>query len=336
MSSKCKICDQAIKNVRAPGALCGGACGKVFHVKCAGISDILYNDLKNGSASWICTSCRPESRKSIVVPDDDSDIDILLRNKSPELKDVLLMLAKVYKKITDIESSQNFVCSKIDECNQQINNLISENSMLSAKVAVLERKAVRYESKLNALEANLDKQNQNLIENDIIIKGFPEKCDNYQQIIMKCFSLINSNVPADDIASIKQISLKSKANLPESSFYIVSLKSKQIKQNILNSFRKKRKLFIHELDEQFSESFRNQRIHIMHRFTKLQSALYKEAKQIKADFNFAFLWVKDGQILLRKDDKSNVCFINSFNDIDMLRINSRVFVPPQSQQLQLS
>lgn len=80
------------------------------------------------------------------------------------------------------------------------------------------------------------------------------------------------------------------------------------------SMRRRRSIFTDEVNIHGKRS----QIFINEHLTKESKELLWKAKKIKTEKNFKFLWIKNGNILLRKTENSEVIKINAEEDLEKL------------------
>lgn len=326
MSGKCEKCLQNITKGRFPGVKCG-MCVSLYHIKCVGLNEEMINDLKLGSATWVCPDCRSSSNSSII-DGDYVDNGALTGMDIPNINDVISILKGMQNKLDALTASLNFVCQSLDEMKSKLTNLTKNYNDLDTKIAVLEKKFEANEEKVNVLEARLDLTNQERNKCNIVVCGIPSNGNDIPNIITKLFDIIGIQIANDDVISTKEmVHNKQTVSLLKNSF-IVTLKSAVLKNNSLMAFRKKKTIFAKDLSADFSTVLQNQRVFVLDHLTKFQSRLYSAAKNIKNNHKFQFLWCKDNSIYLRKAADSQVFHISSFNDIN--RINCLMQPPTTS------
>lgn len=298
MSATCSICSSNITKGRFPGIKCSGPCDKFYHVRCAKISDDLLRNIKNRSVNWLCETCRVECSQSVIDNEvSDAEYDV-------SLADIMRQLKKMESKLSALEE------------------LKSENAALTFKIKQLEEQYTLQSSKLYSMEADIDKPNQLQNATSISISGLPAVHGDIRGMILNTIRKIEDSIQADDIISIKNIQRKSNNRTSVlHNIFIVKLSSAELQQAILSQMRKIKTLHTKDLDVILPQNHPAQQIHIMQRLTKFQARLYHEAKKIKTEYHYKFLWCKSGQIYLRESTDSDALRIHSMNDLFRLQTN---------------
>ena len=319
MVINCESCGNNVTKERFPGIKCG-KCEKVLHIKCAKISSDLLEGLRNGTTAWLCPKCRSTSRKTCFdVEDPPVTVEI---HDDLSIKNVIVILKEIQQQLSALETSHNFLCSSFDQLKDKVCELTNENKLLKSKIDQLEQICERHDVKMNLIEAQMDRPNQLQDMQSIVICGLPSSTLNAPEINKTVLGVINkvgATISTDDIVSCRiwNHSDKSKSIFKDSC--IVSLKTTEIKDDILMKFRGKKSLQLNELDVATSTEYINRRIYIMQHFTKFQFQLYSAAKCFKEEHHFKYLWCKNNNIYLRKSSEDKIHHIFCINDIHHLQ-----------------
>lgn len=306
----CVTCTKNITVERFPGVKCS-SCMKTFHIKCVGASDDLVRNINSGSASWICQSCRNSSSRRSIIDYSESGT-----TADPTLHDVMAALNSLREKFSVMENSLQYMSGTIDELKNQVSLLTKENSTIKKKMIDMERDHDEYVHKISWLEANADVNNQLNIANNIIMCGLPVEIADTNNIFISIAGKLGVDISINDINSIVKLNHKN-ANTTNSfkNAFIIKLNTIELKNTILNNFRKKKSLFLDEIDVSYGKV----RIILLHQFTQFQSKLYNEAKQFKTKHNYRFLWCINNRILLRSQPEAIVHHIRTFGDLARLQ-----------------
>ena len=69
----------------------------------------------------------------------------------------------------------------------------------------------------------------------------------------------------------------------------------------------------------YSSTFGNAELHIRENLTRNRKMLYHEARIVKQELNFMYLWTSLGKIRLTKDPDSRISTINCLADLSKLK-----------------
>lgn len=308
MGKSCNICSNKITDNRFPGIECAG-CQLMFHGKCVKISSEMFEGIKEGLIVWNCSSCRPRTRRSTVVYSEDPPVIPSAGSSNNDSNESIVILKNLRQRLESMEKSLQFISSCQDDLKLELRTLNKENISIKEKLHKLEGITYEQEKRINNLEILADIINQEKLKNNIIITGLPSNLENKVSVVEQIAKKLNVEIPANDIdQNISEIKNK---NNKDTSSYVVRCKSHLTKQNLLTKSKKAR-IFTDDLN---LSNGSNKQVFMMHHLTALQSKLYYEAKLIKIKYNFKYLWISNGKIMLRKEEGSKFFQIVSLQDI---------------------
>lgn len=332
----CTKCSKLINRNRK-GVNCS-RCTNSFHVVCGGISDELFKEIEQGTSDWRCSSCRG-TRKSLVIVDtptltipnigtastsaanNNSTISSVVSNIASDLRNEM---AKIENSFMNSLSTISIKLSELEklsvtvgEHDKRIHQLENDNKMLKTSVKSLSLKSDTYE--------------QQLYENKLQLIGVPSAnddslCDIFESIVSKLGISININ----DITHITRLKPKIRKDLNVNSNVaagasngdihstnankklstydpiIVELCSKEIRNKIIKLYR--------NLDKFYIDNEKSSQILIYEYLCPRYRHLYYKAKLFAKENGYKFLWVKNGEIFLRRNEESKVITINRFTN----------------------
>lgn len=229
-----------------------------------------------------------------------TNIEEIFRYKNPTMKHILIILREIY-------SSQQFVTSKYDE-------LLSRNQELENLCITLRNENKKFKEEIQEMKQDIKKIEDASNERKLEIHGVPYKKDeNLSEVIMKIGDSIESKIKEEDIEGIYRIPPNKNSKNPNNTPIVVSFIKKKDKERFL-SMRRKRSIFSNEigLTEVRSQIFVNEFL------TRKTKNLLWKTKQIKSEKKFKFLWIKNGTILLRKNENSETIRITSEENLGNL------------------
>lgn len=339
----CRIC--VVTRGKDRGLQCSGSCKKFFHTICGKITNEIFEAVIKGIATWKCPACAINKEPQATVEEsyesatDDASDEITIQGaKDDDSNDIFVQLNTFDPKncsdetmgtflknlalvIMDIKNSQNFQTLQIQDMIKQNICVKKENIILKKQIADTEKTVNGLQQKVNQLEATLDEKYKEENKYDVVVSGLPSKIDDPVDVVVQIASKLSANILASDIVKINAIDQKARDDDQKSNrkLYVVKLKSVEKKNELLTKKQKYKHLFTTEINITNRDSIGNNEIFIRQHLTKLQTKLYHEAKKIKLSNNFQFLWVKENQILLRKNTTSKIYKVSSFNDIFFIK-----------------
>lgn len=189
--------------------------------------------------------------------------------------------------------------TKIDGCISQMDSLQADNARLTDLNLALTKRVAHLEqrSRLNCVE----------------IYGVPEpRHENVMATVASVGRAINFNLAPDMVDAVHR--LRPNPNKPESPRGIIlKFVSRLKKEEFLKAKTVKRNLITKDVDPSITVP---SPIYINESLTPENKKLFAQCRAFKKDNNIEFLWVRGGQIKMRKQEKSRVFNINSVADLN--------------------
>lgn len=259
-------------------------CILMAHAPCVNMSGNDIENLKKEKKSWVCKTCS-DTKKNCVKPSAVSTAD------ECDFNDIPGSFKFIYTKLSECSSSLN---SKFDEILHLFDSLQKENMKLKSKI-------VQLEIKVDYLEQIT--KNKSL---DIIGLPVLHNNDDVINTTLQLFSCgLNVAVNDTDIVSIVQYKNSGKI--------VVEFRSAATRNAVLQAKRK-----IKNLSSKCINLNVDNIIFINECLTKIKYDLFKRAKEIKKSKHYKYLWLRNGNIMLRKCEGEEVKIINNLSDLAAL------------------
>lgn len=326
MSDVCKACDKKLTpRHTVPCSLCNSK----FHPNC--VDNPINRD------NWTCKACLKicDSKSTSTMPNnitgailsqnnmESSDIKLVLQSLVTDLellKNKHIDLSESVKAISVIES-QNL------EFSQTLNVIQSKCEMfvkMSDSIMVLESKVAELDSKNKCLGDEVSKLRSRVsnIENNIYnacveIKGIPfSKNEILYEIFKNIMGVLKLEMNLDCIKKLRRSRLQNGI----SSIY-VEFTNTYVKENLIASYN----LYKEKLTTS-SIGFKDmhEKIFIRNFLPGWKKKLYFDSQVLRTKpFNYKYIWINDGNILCKKDDKSKTLRILSNADLEQLLLPSQ-------------
>lgn len=312
------------------GAQCS-LCTKQFDFPCAGITEIGYRKLGDRKASWKCTSCKntriaspvPSKSPTSLGPVVTSDLDSVrvelqsLKDQMSSLPQLLAAVRSIKEDLTELKSLKSEISdvkNSLDHIYNSVDGLTKKISEIDLEVQSLKKAkddVARLELRLEALETTAHESEQRARLNNIEIKGVPKtNSENLYNILSKICSKINVSVNNDQINYIARVPTRGENPIKN---IIVSLHNRYLRDNFVSAAKKCKSLT--PLDIGLNGS---NRIFINDHLTMVHKKLLNKAKIVAKERNFAFVWVKNCKIFIRKNTTSPIFFIKTEADLKKL------------------
>jgi hypothetical protein len=263
-----------------------------WHAKCQKLSKDDVDYLKEADTIWRCQKCSNVKRASLRLENNVNSGNVDLS----EIKEIILQLRDSFQNFKD-DTSNNF--DNLNSKFSAIDSIITENKILKTQIILLE-------NKIESIE-------RRQITNDIIIDGVPEnKSENCSLLIQKIGKELNLNINTSMINDCHRIGFYRNNVRPRR--IIVSFMNHQDKLNILKARQVARNFSTKNID-----MLPENPIYIRENLTTKGNKLFKEARDFRKQFDFQFVWTKNGLIFLRKNETEKIICVDNEDTIHSLK-----------------
>jgi hypothetical protein len=208
-----------------------------------------------------------------------------MQTMATAMQEMSAQLKSLHSSVSKYQQENLEIKKQLNDVNDELQNLKSENLFLKTEM-----------NKIQQNEANYM----------VALHGVPENSDD-KELLKKIGRLMEIDVAEHQIADMYRINTKNKGT-PQP--LVVKFTSKATRSLFIVN-RKKKSILTCDLgvDSEKNPIFVNEYL------TKHAMQLLNEAKMLKKDFNFKFVWPKNGVIFARKDENSDLFRIENFNSI---------------------
>lgn len=314
MSCLCKSCDKPITK-KDPGLQCSSFCGFHFHAN-SNCSDVnknqlgVINSLPGGR--WACELCRnsrtsTRSRtKSITEINSNSSNIAIAGDDSTEIS----IIQTVRQEMSLLRESVNFCSDKIsdfenklvhlDKYFKELDILKSENKKLNNDLVELNKKVKQMEqnNRINNIELQdiPETSNENLIDTVTTIGNF-----------LKCKVEPNS---IDTVFRVPSYMNKKPKNI------VVKFISKIQRDSFLSAAKTARKMNSNQYG--FKIDGISDKFFINEHLSPQTKILHKQTRDVSKQKGYKFVWIQNGNILVRKSETSKIIQVNESADLNKL------------------
>lgn len=205
---------------------------------------------------------------------------------------------EVQARLLEVEKSQAFIASQYDEINKKLDNVL----MLNNKVIELEAAIKSKDIVINDMSNRLIKLEQYSRKNCIEIREVPVSPDeNIEDVVIDIGNTMNIPVNTNDIEAVHRLKT-APGKVPA---VIVKFNSYKMKMAFID--RKKKTVTVEGTKVYIGESM-----------SPYYRDLFWKAKQKGKDKGFRFIWFKNMNIFLRKEERSPVIKISNEEDLNKL------------------
>lgn len=289
-------------------------CTKTYHFKCL---DSIHQSKWRGwtlseRSTWVCDYCKlsvPEQteatkKRALSSPEalQSGPVKKLFSEEAAMLtkEDITTLIKNTVTSSVSQAVANAFapidekIKKMFEDSNKALNELRKENEKLQNRICELEKKvedSEQYSKNYNA-----------------VISGVPVRHDEDPVKIVKKIAA-SCEIQIQDWEIIAAHRLKSRQN--GDTPIIVKFHRKVTKENMIMNVRKKK------LTAELFGGKRDSKLFVNEHLTTNKSLLFKKARELKdVKFGYQFVWVKNGQIMARKQEGDRVEFIKNERDLN--------------------
>jgi hypothetical protein len=284
-------------------------CNKVFHAGCVNMSKADIDCLTSEKLPWRCLSCSKVRRQSMMldvtaedgkltlkdIMDSISEIKDTQRSMEKDFNNSYELLQEQLKENTEALKAAN---EKNDQYLKLINDLVADNAKLKKRVQELENQQDDLEqySRINSVE----------------IHGIPHsKNENVLTVVKEVGKALDFNITDEMVDACHRLGRGANASAPPG--IIVKFVRRMDKEELMRLRRVKRTLSTRHLGLSM-----DQPIYMNDSLTRKRRQLFNATRNVRKDKHYKYMWVRNGNIFLRKDDGEKVIQINSDTDLNNL------------------
>lgn len=311
MLSKCAACDKNI-NRNHPGIQCRGFCSNSFHTNkiCSELSKDQAEVFKTAiGATWICEICRSSERN---LNDDIGGGRSNARRSSMYgiSRADNIDSSDIHEELRIIRESVTFCSNKVSDFEATLKKL-ADYMKLTDK---LKEENEHLKSELNAISVKMSLAEQSSRSNNIEITGVPErKNEDLVKVVQNIGCFIDYKIEDSMVDYVHRVPTRNAEGQPKN--IILRLMSKRYRDNMIAAAKAKvrespKKRLI--LDGASSPIYLNEHL------TQTNKAIFKEARAFAKQKQLKFVWVRNGNVFLRKDDRSKVIHVKNIAALDSI------------------
>lgn len=332
---KCNGCKKELPK-NGDSVLCS-KCNHQYHFKCSSLSESSWRSMSNPrKADWKCVKCRggyttppvSDHRKDLRSRSaslsstrsidetrnmtDGSRIESVVESAINKILDKYLK--KMDQKFQDYERSLEFNMERMEELATTVKTLQKQMVTMEKVQEKVDTENKELKTKIRGLEGMVHELSQQGENCKLELSGFPNSEVNVEQVAREL--LVRLDIGIEEIGNfeIHKLTKVYGQQLNKTSI-IIKYNSQNTRNKILNRIRAKKVYF------KVGDLLKNNdttSVYINEYLTKYYRKLFFEAKKLKTEKKFAYLWVKNGQILLKKTQESRVIQLTNMDDLGKL------------------
>lgn len=214
---------------------------------------------------------------------------------------------EIQVQMREFEKSLDFHGARIDE-------LINKIDDLSEKQKQMEDENQELKMKLKSMTIIVEDLEQYTRNRNLQIDGVPEEKDeNLRDLMKEIGKKVEVQFEDKEVDAIHRIPTRNEKN-KDCSPIVVQFTTRQLREKILTN-AKKTTITTKDLQKSGDEKT----VYINEHLTKAKKEIMYEARKLKFQQNYKFLWSRNGKIFIRKGEKTKVIELQSLDDLAKIK-----------------
>lgn len=319
----CKKCSVVIK---AEDSIKCATCQGCFHYFCAALTETEFRKiLPMNKMKWKCYSCKGVKKNlSPIGPNTECssthsliniDANAIMEHIDSRFSALQLAIDSLK---TDVNGQLMTLSATVNSWENKITCFASSISTINAQISDLDDENQKLKQELDLLRLNIkditDSNHRNeqwVRRSNIQINGIPEKKgENLLNLVtslaQKCDFAINVN---SDIDFVTRVAVKNDSENKRPKPIILKMHSRYKKDDFLTSLRKLKKITAGEIG--ISGAMSSNRIYFNDHLSSKNKYLLRQAQRLAKEKGYAYCWVRNCTIMLRRSDQSPIIHVTS-------------------------
>lgn len=277
----CFICDRGISRCKITCVDCNNS----FHQSCV-------DNYNKSKPNYTCYDC--EIGAGVIKKKNERSLDDLYDQFENSKKQLAVV-------ITNLQA----VSLKIDDQNNLLKLAIERLDSVEGKIASVSKR-------VEELESSNEKCEQQMLNYQIDILGLPVCSD--ENVVDKVIRLINQGLHVEiNEHHIDNCYVVKRDNISK---VVVKLTSQLLKNKIIEAKIKNKKSITTAI---FDTSTTSKPIFINEAMTAKTRDLFTKAKVMKTEHKYKYLWIRNGNLMMRKDNGERIIFIKTASDLEKIK-----------------
>lgn len=307
----CGVCTKVIASNK-PKLVCSD-CSVEFHGSCLGMSKADIECITVDGLVWRCTTCASTRRKSMRLDSSVEEGKVTLDDLMTAIKEIKEGQKTCEK---DYNTSFETLNTKLDENTEAIKNQSLKTDKYFEIIEELMTENKQLKQKIQKLEERIEEVEQYSRNNSLEIQGIPmEQNENVLNIVKEVGKALDLEISDSMVDACHRLGKKKEVEGEDDKppGIIVKFVRRMDKEEFIRKRRVKRTLSTRHINRPM-----DQPIYVNESLSPSRRRLLFMAREAKKDKNYQFLWVRNGKIFLRKEEKSAVKTVRNHEDLSKL------------------
>lgn len=223
-------------------------------------------------------------------------------------------LLDIYKMIKDVQHSQKFISLQFEDFRTELKGISEKVNSIEQKTDAHEEDITVLNKRVSYLESTLENYESESIKNNIIITNAPS---NDAISAADTYALICDKIEFPSTNTTKEIKYITSKTANKTQTVLVKFNDVKTKDEFLIKKKAYGALFEVDLGLDKREGVRKQ-LYFRDELTRNQMKLYEKAREWKSEYEYKYIWIQKGRIMLRKDDDAPYNRISTEDDLRKL------------------
>uniref|UniRef100_A0A8D8Y1M0 FP protein C-terminal domain-containing protein n=1 Tax=Cacopsylla melanoneura TaxID=428564 RepID=A0A8D8Y1M0_9HEMI len=210
---------------------------------------------------------------------------------------------EINMELREFEKSMNFNSGKIDE-------FLVEMKELREKQAALEKENYELRRQVKSMAIIIEDLDQYSRNRNIQIDNVPEEQDeDLKEMVINVGKKLDVEIETKEIDAIHRLPTTRKESIKP---IVVQFTTRQVRENIMS--KRKTKITTRDLKMAGEEKI----VYINEHLTRNKKSIMFEARKLKNEKGYKFLWTRNGKIFIRKEERSHVIELRCIDDLEKI------------------
>jgi hypothetical protein len=320
------ICTGCDKNIPKEELMQCSKCQSHYHFSCAGFTSENFKKISSSNKeSWKCCKVKKSNELSDLMKSLRDDLTTMQQESSDrifkKMEEQTKMMASLLKENEEIKNTIQFLTEKYEVLLKKLNG----QDEMEKEIMSLKQSNKVMEKRVEYLEERVDSEYQLKNTKKLEIRGIPHvRGEKLEDFIMKIRNTVNVEVRREDIERVKRFSYMSKdkysSNVEPPSIDVgrqgnitATFTSVVMRDKLLNGIKvhNRSKDKIYKLNTANIGMEVNIPIYVQEALTPRNRHIYLAARRLAKEKSYKYVWIKEGKILMRKEDSGRVIRIKT-------------------------
>lgn len=308
MSALCGVCGDVCKDLKT-SIKCSGSCNRSFHLQCVKGDGV---KTRTGSKEWKCEDCGGSvSSKSSVEPSTLTK-EFLISVMEAFKREVFEELKTNSKQNEELRQSVQFLSDAVDTSNKLMAEMRKDYSELKRKNEELERANRQLSESMDNLQERMRAMEQYSRKANIEISGLPVTPSEHPVSLLRDVGkAVGVELRDDEVVAAHRVPTYKKDRTPS---LVVQFHTRNQRDVWIMAYKKKKGLVANEVNK----SFPTNRVYINEHMSPENKRFFAQLKEKCKQTNFKYVWFREGNFYVRKNEGDKPLKINKVSDLTSL------------------